>query len=154
LNFAKWSRAIPFADDLLIAVKVVTVAEAENFTNMEMSNITRWSKENKVHFNYQKTKVMLISRRCKERKSINIYINNNHLDQVYKIKYLNIIVDSKFKFNEHIKYIIDGCTKLINAQSKSARINWELKQKALKTMHNGTIQPQLLCAALLWIESI
>jgi hypothetical protein len=46
LNFAKWTRAIAFADDLLIAVKAGTVAEVENFTNMEMSEITKWSKEN------------------------------------------------------------------------------------------------------------
>ena len=48
-----------------------------------------------------------------------------------KIKYLGIIIDSKFKFNEHIKYITDRCTKLINAFSKSARLNWGLKHEAL-----------------------
>ena len=45
-----------YADDLLIAVKTATVAEVENFTNMEMSKITQWSKENKLHFNDQKSK--------------------------------------------------------------------------------------------------
>jgi hypothetical protein len=48
---------------------------------------------------------MLISRRCKERKAIDIYLNNNHLEQVDKINYLVIIIDSKFTFNEHLKYI-------------------------------------------------
>ena len=122
LNFEKWTRAIAFADDLLIAVKAATV-EVENFTNMEMKKITKWSKDNKLHFNDQKSKFMLISRRRKERKAIDIYLNNNHPEQVDKIKYLGIIIDSIFKFNEHIKYITDRCTKLINALSKSARIN-------------------------------
>jgi hypothetical protein len=40
-----------FADDLLVAVKATTVAEVENLTNMEMSKITKRSKENKLHFN-------------------------------------------------------------------------------------------------------
>jgi len=53
LNFAKWTRAIVFADDLLIAIKAATVAEMENLTNMEMSKITKLSKENKLHFNNQ-----------------------------------------------------------------------------------------------------
>jgi hypothetical protein len=66
LNFAKWTRAIAFTDDLLIAVKSGTVAEVQNFTNMEMSKITKWSKDNKIEFNDQKSKVMLISRRRKE----------------------------------------------------------------------------------------
>jgi hypothetical protein len=73
---------------------------------------------------------------------------------VEKTKYLGIIIDSKFKFNQHIKYITDRCTKLINIMSKSARINWELKHEALRTIYNGAILPQLLFAAPVWIESI
>jgi hypothetical protein len=98
-------RAIAFADDLLIAVKAATVAEVEKFTYMEMSKITKWSKENKLHFKDQKLKFILISRRRKERKVIDIHLNNNHLEQVDKVKYLGITIDSKFKFKEHIKYI-------------------------------------------------
>jgi len=65
---------------------------------------------------------MLISRRRKERKAMDIYLNNKHLEQVDKIKYLGILIHGKFKFIEHIKYITDRCTKQINALSKSARI--------------------------------
>jgi hypothetical protein len=73
---------------------------------------------------------------------------------VDKIKYLGIIIDSKFKFNEHIKYISDRCTKLINALSKSARISWGLRHEALRTIYDGGIVPQMLYAAPVWIESI
>ena len=38
LNCAKWTRAISFAEDLLIAVNTASV-DVENFTNMEMSKI-------------------------------------------------------------------------------------------------------------------
>jgi len=68
LKYAKRTRAIAFADDLLIAVKAATVAEVENFRKMEMSKITQWSKENKLHFNDKKSKVMLISRNAKKGK--------------------------------------------------------------------------------------
>jgi hypothetical protein len=39
MNFAKWTTSIAFANDLLIAVKAATVAEVENFTNMEMTKL-------------------------------------------------------------------------------------------------------------------
>jgi hypothetical protein len=78
LKYAKWTRAIAYADDLLIAVKAATVAKVENFTKMEMSKITQWFKENKLHFNDQKSKVKLISRRRKRKETIDIYLNNNH----------------------------------------------------------------------------
>ena len=63
LNYTKWTKAIAYADDLLIAVKAATIAEVENLTNTEMIKIMKWSKENKLQFNEQKSKVMLISRR-------------------------------------------------------------------------------------------
>jgi hypothetical protein len=97
---------------------------------------------------------MLISRRRKEMKAMDIYLNNNHLEQVGKTKYLGIIIHSKLKFTEHIKYITDSCTKLINALSKSAKINWGLRHEALKTIHNGAVLPQLLHATRVWIEAI
>jgi len=43
LNCAKLTRAISFADDLLIAAKAASVQEMENFTNMEIGIITQWS---------------------------------------------------------------------------------------------------------------
>ena len=95
---------------------------------------------------------MLISRRSKERNKIGLYLNNNRLEQVDKLKYLGIIIDSKFKFNEHVQYITDKCTKLINALSKSARISWGLSHEALKIIYNGAILPQLLYAAPVWID--
>jgi len=70
------------------------------------------------------------------------------------MKYLGIIIDSKFKFNEHINCATDRCSKLINALSKPARIRWGLGHEALKIIYNGAILPQLLYAAPAWIESI
>ena len=45
------TKATAYADDLLIAIKAAPIAEVENFTNMEMTKIIRWSKENKLQFN-------------------------------------------------------------------------------------------------------
>jgi hypothetical protein len=58
-----------------------------------MSKITALSKRNKIGFNEEKSKVMLISRRKRrEIKDINIYLNNKPLGQVTTIKYLGIII--------------------------------------------------------------
>jgi hypothetical protein len=58
------------ARDELIAVKAATVAEVEHFANMEMNKITKWSKENQLNFNDQKSKVILILRRRKKGKQL------------------------------------------------------------------------------------
>jgi hypothetical protein len=127
VEFRKHTKAIAFADDLLLAVKAESTQEAENITNIEMNKILFWAKNNKINFNEQKSKAMVISRRKrKENKEISIYINNKPLEQGQKIKYLGIIFDSKLNFREHIMYISSKCTKLINALSKSAKQCWGL----------------------------
>jgi len=103
LNFTRRTKAIASDDDLILAIRGETVSEAENFWNFELSKITAWSTSNKIRFNVEKSKVMLISsRKRKEVKEVKIYINNKPLEQVNTMKYLGIIIDNKFKFSEHI----------------------------------------------------
>jgi hypothetical protein len=128
LKFTRRRKAVAFADDLILVIRGETVREAENFLNLEMSKITAWSKRNKVGFNEEKSKVMLILRRKrKEVKYINIYLNNKPLEQVTTLKYLGIIIDDKFKFSQHISYAAEKCIKLIQSLSKSAKVTWGLK---------------------------
>jgi formyltetrahydrofolate synthetase len=63
LNFRKQIKAVAFADDLLIAVKAESIRDAENIINIEMNKILNWAKNNKINFNEQKSKAMVISRR-------------------------------------------------------------------------------------------
>jgi hypothetical protein len=128
LKFTRRTKAIAFADDLILVIRGETVSEAENFSNLGMSKVTAWSKRNKVGVNEEKSKVMLISRRKrKEVKDINIYLNNKPLEQVTTLKYLGIIIYDKFKFSQHISYAAEKCIKLIYSLSKSAKVTWGLK---------------------------
>ena len=72
-----YERAVAFADDLLLIIRVISFKEAENFVDIEMSKLKAWSKRNKEGFNEAKSKTMLISRRkMKEAKEIKIYLIN------------------------------------------------------------------------------
>jgi len=70
------------------------------------------------------------------------------------MKYLSIIFDSKLTFREHINYMAEKYTKSIFALSKSAKLNWELKHAALKTIYTGGILPLLLYGAPIWRKAI
>jgi hypothetical protein len=119
-----------------------------------MSKITTWSKRNKITFNEEKSKILLISRKkLKETKEIKVYLNNKPLEHVTATKYLGIITD-KFIFSKHISYADERCEKLIYSLSKSAQISRGLKHKALKTIYKGAILPLLLCGAPVWIEAM
>jgi hypothetical protein len=81
-------------------------------------------------------------------------MNNKPLEEVQKIKYLGIIIDSKLNFREYIMYISRKCTKLIHALSKSAKQNLRLGHAGLNTIYKGAILPLLLYGAPVWIDAL
>ena len=68
LELTSRSKAIAFADDLIILIRGETVAEAENYRNLELRNLQEWAQNNKMKFNENKSKVMLMSRRKEKKK--------------------------------------------------------------------------------------
>jgi len=151
LELTSRSKAIAFAEDLIIQTIGETVTEAENYTNLDLRKIEEWAQNNKMKFNENKSKIMIITRRkWKEKKDIALYINNKTLPQVKSIKYLGIIFYSKLSFREHVNYIEGKCTKLIFSLAKSAKLTWGLKHKALKKIYTEAILPLLLYGAPVW----
>jgi hypothetical protein len=103
--------------------------------NVELSKTNVWSKSDKTRFKNKKSKVMLVLRRKrKEKKNITVYLNNKTLTQVTQSKYLGIILDHKFRFQEHIKYAAERCAKLIHSLSKAANMTWGIKHAAMATI--------------------
>ena len=118
----------PLRFDLVIMTKADSIIEEKNISNVELSKISAWTKENEIRFNEQKPKVTLMTRRKrKELKKLEIYLNNKPLLQLRSLKYLGIIFDRKLTFREHINYMAEKCTKLIFALSKWARLKWGAK---------------------------
>ena len=90
-------------------IKADSIREAENIANVELSKISAWAKVDKIKFNEQKSKVMLLTRRKRKgQKEIEIDLNNKLLLQVHSLKYFGIIFDSKFLFREHINYMAEN----------------------------------------------
>jgi hypothetical protein len=54
IQFTKSSKAVAFADDLILDTRNETIRAAENISNIEMSKITAWSRNNKINFNEDK----------------------------------------------------------------------------------------------------
>jgi hypothetical protein len=57
------------------------------------------------------------------------------------MKYLGLVIDSKFKFREHISYAAERSSKLIHSLSKSAKVTWGLQHEALQAIYKGAILP-------------
>jgi len=104
IQFSDRNKAVAFADNLILVVRNESIRAAENVSNIEMSKIAAWSR-NKINFNEDKSLITILSRRKrKESKEINVYLNNKPLKKVTTMKYLGI-VDNKFKFSEHTRFV-------------------------------------------------
>ena len=144
---------VAYADDLIMATRGESIRAVENYTNVELSKIKGWAKNNKIKFNDTKSKVMLVSRRKrKENNNITVYLNNKPLEQVIEMKYLGIILDHKF--HEHITYSAEKSAKLIHRLSKAAKLTWRIKHEAIATIYKGAILPLLTYGAPVWIEAM
>ena len=145
---------VAFADDLIIATKGESVRAVENYVNLELNKKLHGQRITRLGLT-KKSKVMLVSRRKrKEHKSITVYLNNKQLDQVTKLKYLGIILDHKFRFNEHITYTAERCGKLIHSLARAAGMTWGIKHAAMETIYKGARMPLLTYVAPVWIEAM
>ena len=97
LEITRKTKLIAYADDLLVLTKRKT-QEVENHANIELAKITKWARENKMTFNEQKSKMMVITRRRpKNKREYKIYLHNTPMQQEETIKYLGIIIDKKIQ---------------------------------------------------------
>jgi len=72
-----------------------------------------------------------------------IFISIKKPDQHEERKYLGIYLDSKFNFNAHINHIVAKLITLINMLARTAKLQWGLGHKALKTIYEGAVVPNL-----------
>ena len=91
LDLPSHSKAIAFPDDLMVLTRGDSVGEGENYTNLEMRKIQECAINNKLMFSENKSEVMLMSRRRRNEKETEIYVNNKML-QVNSLNYLGIIL--------------------------------------------------------------
>ena len=71
---------------------------------------------------------MLVTRKkWKEDEDITLYLHSKPLEQVRQMKYLGLILDQKFKFQEHIKYTTERCAKPTHNLLRVARLAWGLR---------------------------
>jgi hypothetical protein len=54
---------VAFADDLILGIRGDPASVVENYSNGEMRKITAWATRNKIRFNDEKSKVILVTRR-------------------------------------------------------------------------------------------
>ena len=100
--------AIMYADDTCFLINGTDLNKLIKKPNVELKALCTWFKSNKLSLNTQKKNFMFFYRaRLKNSDDINmdVIMDNRVLTKVNSFKYLDIIVDRKLNWIDHIAYV-------------------------------------------------
>ena len=101
-----------FADDGTLTTSGKTITELNDSLQKEIDNVVDWSKSNKMILHPEKTTCMVIAPRQKHQISslkLDLYVNNNKIQQVDSHKVLGVIIDDELRWDKHIIHV---CNKV------------------------------------------
>ena len=117
----------------------------------DLNSIAQWSCMNKMVINDEKTKSMLITgmrqRNLIDDITLDMYINNNAINQVRSHKLLGIELDDNLTFTTHIE---EHCKKLSKRIGLLRHISPYLKRPQRELFYNTVIKPTLLYGSSVW----
>ena len=138
-----------FADDTSLRASAKNIDELLLKINKELPNIYDWLCANKLTLNLRKTKYLIFQPRQKVDYNLlpPLSIAGQCLEQVSKIKYLGIYIDSHLSWHDHIDYVCDKVSKSINIMTK---IKSYLGNQCLTSIYYSLVYPYLIYGCLLW----
>lgn len=105
------SKISCYADDtnILHSFKIDDLNQAATDINNDLKIITRISDKHNLHLNATKSKILLF---CPERKrlflesNVKVVLDDEPLEFSTTVKILGVVIDTKLRFNEHIKKLL------------------------------------------------
>ena len=98
--------AVIFADDTCLLMGAPSINIFENQLKDEFSNTCNWISAKNLTLNLKKLLILIILSNLKSSNAVlNIQSQAGEIKTVYKAKYLEIIIDNRLKFHEHIKIL-------------------------------------------------
>jgi len=153
LPYLQTSKVLAFADDLLLLIEGNSIRELESNINVELKKVKTWADGNKIKFNNDKSKYMVITKK-RAIEPMKVTLNDKNIEKVDTLKYLGITLDSKWTFRTHIENICSRCSVLTNQLSKSARITWGLRGSVIKIIYQAAIIPLITYGAPIWSSAL
>jgi hypothetical protein len=128
-----------FADDTSIGHSAHDEHTLVNLTDIDLSNLSKWSEQWLVKLHPDKTDIMVFSIRNRDFNS-NLNINNIQIDPVASHRHLGVYFSSDFKWTIHINKIIEKASKQLNVLRK---LKFKLDREYLERIYLTFILPIL-----------
>lgn len=102
---------------------------------------------NKLKLNVEKTKCMCINGEL----NVDIFMNNEKIEQVHEIKYLGIIIDKTLNFKSNLDYV---CKKIARKVYFFKKIRNNIPFSCAMNIYNTIIKPHFeYCSSILYLNN-
>ena len=144
-NIFEYSSCTMYADDLALTCSADSVGEIEHKVNSDLNTLSQWCRCFGILVNKSKTKYLVFN--CSLPRSITLRLDGDILEEVSSMKYLGIILDSKLKFDDHVKFLT---SKLSQINGVIFRISGNLDLHAAFLFYNAYIYATVNYGIEIW----
>ena len=105
-NFIKHSSMYHFADDTNLLDSNTSLKRLNKYINHDLRLIVHWLRANRISLNVSKTEIVLFRPKSKKiNKKLNFRLSGQKITPTTHTRYLGIIVDKHFSWNQHLKML-------------------------------------------------
>ena len=135
--------SIVFADDTSVFLESTEYSKLIKTLNIELENVTKWLNANRLTVNMKKNHYMIFHRAKFKTTGQDVIMQNSALTCVTTTKFLGVIIDHKFKWNDHITYVKSKI-------SKSIGILYKIQRFLDMNTYHSFVFPYLIYCVEIW----
>jgi hypothetical protein len=97
-----------YADDTIIFYSGKSVTDIENVVSADLNAINSWLNTNKLFLHADKSECVLFgsTKRLHTVEKFEISINGQRIKQVFKYKYLGVVMDDSLSWRDHVHHAL------------------------------------------------
>ena len=146
-SMCKYTTPILFADDTNLFCRSPDIKTMESNINNELTEISLWLKVYKLSLNIKKIHYMVFSKKKTPRNELRLQIDGEAINEVYKTKFLGVIIDNKLNWKDHISYI---CGNIARGIGKIIKASNFLNKNGLMALYYSFVYPYLIYCNHIW----
>ena len=147
----RFSKTRLFADDTSLLTKGKSPKQLQKFLNLDLKNLCKWLKANKISLNTSKTELIIFKN---HKKAINfnfkIMINGRKLIPTNYVKYLGIYLDSNLNWSHHCDIL---SAKLSRANGILSKLRHYVTSDTLREVYHAIFSSLMSYSAQIYGQS-
>ena len=140
-------KLIKFADDFCMQGLISSHEDNENYSNKAQS-FYKWCVDNKLLFNTDKTKELIIDFRTKKEPILPLEINNKVIEQVEFYVYLGVTIDSQLNWDKQSLSVLSKLNQRLYFLRKLG--NFRVDNKILSLFYSSIMESVIKFCIIGW----